>query len=93
MKQFYDPKDKRFKTAHKEAIIGIIIVILNFLLWYGFAYGMGSGDPREYKYILGMPEWFFYSCIVATIISTLLVIISVKFLFKEVSFEEDGSEK
>ncbi len=94
MKQLFDSKDKRFKIAHKEAVIGVILVIINFLLWFGFAYGMGSGDPQEYSYILGMPQWFFYSCIISTLISTLLVVLSVKYLFKEVSFEdEDRSEQ
>lgn len=93
MKQLFHSKDQRFKAAHKEAKIGAALVIINFLLWYGFAYGMGSGDPREYNYILGLPEWFFYSCIIGTLISTLLVILSVKFLFKDVSFDsEDGSD-
>ena len=94
MKQLFEDKDRRFKVAHKEAVIGVVLVSINFLLWFGFAYGMGSGDPREYSYILGMPAWFFYSCIIATLISTLLVILSVKYFFKEVSFEdEDGSEQ
>jgi uncharacterized membrane protein YhdT len=93
VKQLFNSKDERFKVAHKEAVIGAVLVIINFLLWYGFAYGMGSGDPSEYHYILGLPEWFFYSCIIGTLISTLLVILSVKYLFKEVSFDEqDGSE-
>lgn len=94
MKQLFHEQDKRFRTAHREALIGIILVIINFLLWFGFAYGMGSGDPREYKYIFGMPQWFFYSCIVATLISTVLVLLSVKYLFKEVSFDdEEGGER
>jgi uncharacterized membrane protein YhdT len=93
MKQLSQVKDKRFKIARKEAIIGVILVVINFLLWYGFAYGLGSGDPRKYQYILGMPEWFFYSCVVGTIVMFILVSFSVKFLFKEVSFEEEDGSK
>lgn len=84
-------KDKRFKIAHKEAIIGLVLVIINFLWWYGFAYGMGAGDPTQYQYILGMPQWFFYSCVVGTVVMIILISLCVKFLFKEVDFdEEDG---
>ena len=57
MKQLFDSKDKRFKIAHKEAVIGVILVIINFLLWFGFAYGMGSGDPTAiqlYSWYAGM---------------------------------------
>jgi uncharacterized membrane protein YhdT len=86
-------KDKRFKIAHKEAIIGVVLVIINFLWWYGFAYGMGSGDPAQYQYIFGMPEWFFYSCVVGTIVMIILIFLSVKFLFKEVDFDEEDGRK
>ena len=88
-------KDKRFKIANREAIIGIILVLINFIWWYAFAYGMGSGDPRSYTYILGMPAWFFYSCVVGFIVIVVLVAFVVKFLFKEVSFEdeEEGEEE
>lgn len=87
-------KDKRYQIAQKEAIIGIILVVINFLWWYGFAYGLGSTDPNNYRYILGMPEWFFYSCIIGFMVMSILVYISVKIFFTDVSFdEEDGSEK
>jgi len=41
-------KDQRFKIAHREALIGIGLVIVNFAIWFGFAYGLGSGDPANY---------------------------------------------
>jgi uncharacterized membrane protein YhdT len=84
-------KDKRYKIAHREAIIGVILVIINFIWWYGFAYGLGSGNPKDYQYIWGMPEWFFYSCVVGFFVMSILISFCVKFLFKEVSF--DGEEK
>jgi len=87
-------KDKRFKIAHKEAIIGVILVIINFIWWFGFAYGLGSGNPEDYRYILGMPEWFFYSCIGGFLVMSILISFIVTFMFKEVSFEEeDGSQE
>ena len=85
----YMLKDKRFKIAHREAMIGVVLVIINFIWWYGFAYGLGSGDPKDYQYIWGMPEWFFYSCVVGFIVMSILVSFCVKFLFKEVSFDEE----
>ncbi len=82
-------KDKRFKIAHREAIIGIALVLFNFIWWFGFAYGMGGGDPAKYRYIFGMPEWFFYSCILGFIVVVILVFIAVNYIFKEVPFEDD----
>lgn len=51
--------DWRFKVANREAWIGVALAAINFLWWYGFAYGLGSGPVSEYQFIFGMPAWFF----------------------------------
>ena len=84
--------DHRYKIAHKEAWIGVVLVIIHFAIWYGFAYGLGSKPVEKYTYIFGFPAWFFYSCIVGTMIMFILVIISVKVYFKDVSFDEEGEK-
>ncbi|MBV7505782.1 YhdT family protein [Bacillus sp. sid0103] len=93
MKNSHYPRDKRFKIAHREAVIGIILVLINFIWWYGFAYGLGSAKVDHYTYILGLPAWFFYSCILGSIVIIILVIFTVKFLFKDVPFEEEEGER
>ncbi|WP_096439504.1 YhdT family protein [Alteribacter populi] len=87
--------DPRFKIANREAIIGVILVIINFAWWYGFAYGMGSKPVEEYTFIFGMPAWFFYSCVVGFLLMVVLVTVVVKFYFKDVSFdeEEEGEDR
>ena len=82
-------EDKRFRIAHREAMIGVLLVLINFAIWYGFAYGLGEQDPRDYAYILGFPAWFFYSCIAGTIFMIVLIAVVMKFFFTEVSLEED----
>ncbi|TFB24330.1 DUF997 family protein [Filobacillus milosensis] len=85
-------KDRRFRIAHREALIGVVLAIFNFLWWYGFAYGLGSKSPEEYTYILGFPAWFFWSCIIGFIVMVILVIIVVKFLLTDVPLN-DGREE
>ncbi|MFF2446916.1 YhdT family protein [Neobacillus sp. NPDC058068] len=92
MKKTAKPLDKRFKIAHREALIGVILVLINFIWWYGFAYGLGSADVHNYTYIFGLPAWFFYSCVAGFIVMVILVILTVKFLFKEVPFEEEEGD-
>ncbi|WP_377887594.1 YhdT family protein [Alkalihalobacillus sp. R86527] len=82
-------EDPRFRIANREALIGIGLVLINFLLWYGTAYGFGSKPVEEYSYIWGLPAWFFYSCIIVTLVMLFLVIFSVTFLYKEVPLEEE----
>ncbi|OCS85452.1 YhdT family protein [Caryophanon tenue] len=85
--------DPRFKIAHREALIGIVLVVINFAMWYGFAYGLGQGDPTDYTYVFGFPAWFFYSCIAGTIFMVALIWMVMKFFFTEVSLEvEDDDE-
>ncbi|WP_445684026.1 YhdT family protein [Ureibacillus sp. FSL W8-0352] len=76
-------KDPRFKVAKREAWIGVGLVVINFLWWFGFAYGLSKGSPTEYTYILGFPAWFFYSCIGGLIIMSILITFVVKVFLKK----------
>ncbi|WP_027965337.1 YhdT family protein [Halalkalibacillus halophilus] len=82
-------QDQRFRIAHKEAWIGCGLAAFNIVWWYGFAYTLGSKPPEEYTYILGFPAWFFWSCIVGFLVMVILVILVVKFVLKEVPFDEE----
>ncbi|RDW21280.1 DUF997 domain-containing protein [Oceanobacillus chungangensis] len=84
-----DKNDYRFKIANREALVGIGLVIFNFIWWFGFAYGLGGQDPNKYSYTFGLPNWFFYSCVVGFIVMIVLVFLAVKFFFVDVPFEED----
>lgn len=81
--------DWRFKIAHREAWIGVGLALFNFVWWFGFAYGMGSRPVEEYSYIFGLPDWFFYSCVMGFLVITVLVIVIVNFFFTEVPFDEE----
>ena len=40
-------------------------------------------DPAEYEYILGFPEWFFYSCIAGYVGISLILWGAVRLFFKD----------
>ncbi|MBB6450454.1 putative membrane protein YhdT [Geomicrobium halophilum] len=84
--------DPRFKIANREALIGVGLALFNFIWWFAFAYGLGSKPVSEYHYILGMPAWFFYSCVIGSVIMIILVTVIVKFFFKEVPLDDEGEE-
>ncbi|OIJ19413.1 sodium:pantothenate symporter [Anaerobacillus alkalidiazotrophicus] len=92
MTQFDKKNDPRFKIAHREALIGVGLVIFNFIWWFGFAYGLGSTPVEEYTYIFGLPAWFFYSCVVGLIVMIFLVIVIVKKFFVDVDFETEAED-
>lgn len=86
-------QDRRFKIANREALIGVCLVIINFSIWFGFAYGLGSKDPESYSYIFGFPAWFFYSCIAGTIFMVILIWITMKLFFKDIPFESEEENR
>lgn len=86
-------QDKRFKIANREALIGVVLVAINFAIWFGFAYGLGSGNPAEYTYVFGFPAWFFYSCIAGTIFMIVLIWITIKIFFKDIPFDHEEEER
>ena len=85
-------EDHRFKIAHREALIGVGLVLFNFIWWYGFAYGLGSKPPEEYSYILGFPAWIFFSLIVGTLVMIVLVWVVVRFLLTDMQLDDESEE-
>jgi uncharacterized membrane protein YhdT len=80
-------KDWRYSIAHKEALIGLLLVGFHFIWWFGFAYGLGSKPVESYTYIWGIPAWFFYSCMVGFVVIVVIVIAVVKTLFRDIPLE------
>ena len=85
-------QDWRFAQANKEALLALGAYALYFVWWYVCAYGMGDTDPEQYAYVFGMPEWFFYSCIVGYPLLTALLWVMVRFFFKEMPLDDDNEE-
>ncbi|MDW0108682.1 YhdT family protein [Sporosarcina aquimarina] len=82
-------QDPRFKTAHKEAWIGVVLAIFNFVWWFGFAYGLGGRPVEEYTYILGLPDWFFWSCVVGFILMSIITVVLAKFVLTDMPLDDD----
>ena len=85
-------EDRRFAQANREAVYAVVLALLYFVWWYVSAYGLGSGPVEEYKYVMGLPAWFFTSCIAGFLLFSLLAWIMVRFLFKDLSLENESSE-
>lgn len=74
----------KIKQINKEAIITLLLYFFYFLWWYYFAF---IYSEKNNKFILGFPAWFFYSCILGFFIINLVLVIVIKFLFKEIELE------
>ena len=77
-----------------SSLHGVIVALylLFFAWWYVTAYGFGD-DPAEYEYIMGFPEWFFYSCIAGYVGISLILWGAVRLFFKDLPLDDaDESE-
>lgn len=86
----------RFRQADREAWITLCMYVFFFLWWTVFAFGLGTGDPDEYKYILGLPAWFFFSCVLGYPVVTLLLWIVLRRYFTDMPLdaeEDDASSE
>ena len=85
---------QRNLQIRKEAIYSWILYIAFFLWWYFTGYGIGERtDPSEYKYVLGLPMWFFISCVVGYVLFCVVSVLVVKLLFKDFDLEEVSDEE
>ncbi len=78
----------RMLQINKESKIIIGIYLFYFLWWYFFAYGSGD-DPTKYTYILGLPSWFFMSCIVGFVTVVILLSLAIKYFFKDIELGDE----
>ena len=76
-------EDPRFRIATKEALWCVLLTLANFIWWYGFAYGLGSGPAESYDAILGLPAWFFMSCVAGLPVFGVAAWVMVRFAFTD----------
>jgi uncharacterized membrane protein YhdT len=82
--------DPRFKICEKEMKITFGVWILFAIISLATAYGLGKGPVEEYKYVMGLPAWWFAS-IVITLVFTLIVIGVTKMVFKDMDLTDEGN--
>ena len=79
------------KQLNKEEMLTVGLYLFYFAWWYFFAYYFGEQEISSYRYILGLPEWFFYSCVLGLIVINIAVFVVVKFFFRDIPLDEQGS--
>lgn len=86
--------DPRYRVSVREAWICIGYWLSFATLSTGVAWGIaGNRDPADTTYIMGFPDWFFWSGIVlVAIFSTIVPVIMVRFFFTEVDLDPRPSE-
>jgi uncharacterized membrane protein YhdT len=84
--------DPRYAVANREALIGAgywlaFTVLISAIAWLIGAHKKAS----ELTFVLGFPAWFFWSCLVATIVLSLVPAVLVRRYFTEMPLSADGA--
>ena len=82
-----------FRQTDREAVITLVLYLFFFLWWTFFAFGPGTDDVEKYTYVMGMPAWFFYSCILGYPVITLLLWIALRCFFAEIPLDSSQTDE
>lgn len=85
--------NKRYRQADREALITLGVYAFFFLWWTVFAFGLGGGDPEKYSYVLGMPSWFFYSCVLGYPVVAVVLWVVIRLFFVEMPLDDPIDDK
>lgn len=77
------------KQIEKEALLTVGMYLVYFAWWCYFAYCFGEKEVSRYHYILGLPEWFFYSCVLGLFVMNALVFLVIKYFFQDMDLDEE----
>lgn len=79
------------RQIRKEAALSLILYILFFIWWYATGYGLSDGAPEDFKYVLGLPMWFFLSCVLGYILFCAATFVLVKAVFKNFPLDNEDN--
>ena len=80
--------DPRYAISLREAWICVAYWAAFTVVMVVIAWGIaGNRDPEQTTYIIGFPEWFFYTGIVVVGIFCIVPFFMIKFLFTDVDLE------
>ena len=80
--------DPRFIICEKEMKLVFGIQLIFTIVSITAAYLLGSGDPRNYSYILGLPTWWF-AIIAISVIFAAIVMYITKYKLVDMSLTDE----
>lgn len=80
---------EKYKQCDKEALITLIVFFAYFIWWWATGYGISDKGVDNSPWIMGLPLWFFLSCIVGWILCIIVITILVKTVYVDMDM---GSE-
>lgn len=87
-------EDPRYRVTNREALLAVVYWIAFTLIIAAIAWLLGGGKSAgELNFLLGFPQWFFWSCLVAAIVLSFVPPIIVRLFYTEVPLEASAKEE
>ncbi len=84
-------EDPRYAASRREMIISFVYFGVYTFVLIGIAWVIGGGkDADEIGFILGFPDWFFWSAIVGGLIFSVIPYFLVQFWFEDMPLSASG---
>ena len=84
--------DARLVQSNREALLTLALYAFFALWWCAFAFAPGSDDPETYSYVLGLPAWFFYSCVLGYVLITVMLWLVLRLGFRDMSLDDEDAD-
>lgn len=87
-------EDPRYAVTNREALFAFVYWIAFTLVISGIAWFLGGGKSAgELSFLFGFPQWFFWSCLVAALVLSLVPPIIVHLFYTEVPLDASYREE
>ena len=86
-------EDPRYEASRKEMIISFVYFGVYTFVLIAVAWVMGGGkDANEIGFILGFPDWFFWSAFVGGAIFSVIPYFLVRYWFADMPLSASGED-
>jgi uncharacterized membrane protein YhdT len=86
-------EDPRYAASRREMIISFVYFGVYTFVLIGVAWMIGGGkDADEIGFILGFPDWFFWSAFVGGLIFSVIPYFLVKYWFEDMPLSASGED-
>jgi uncharacterized membrane protein YhdT len=86
-------EDPRYAASRREMIISFVYFGIYTFVLIGVAWVIGGGkDADEIGFVLGFPDWFFWSAFVGGAIFSIIPYFLVRYWFEDMALSASGED-
>lgn len=84
--------EARYQQAHREARWAVFLALAYLIFWFVLGYGLAPDTEQHPELYLGLPLWFFTSCVLLPLIFIGLCAAMVRFIYQDMPLDLTAKE-